>query len=739
MRTLLLLRGSPGCGKSTWIEENGLKPYALSADEIRMMCASPALNALGQYEISQSNDNVVWATLFKLLEIRMQNGEFTVIDATNSKTSEMNRYKELCGAYKYRIFCVDFTGVPIETVKQRNRQRPALKRVPDEAIDRMYARFQTQKIPSGITVIQPDELDKIWMKRYDLSAYRRVHVIGDIHGCYTALSEYLNGDLKDDEFYIFVGDYIDRGLENAEVVRFLLTIYEKPNVLLLEGNHERWLWTWANGVVGKSKEFELVTAAQLDAAGFDKRHIRQLYRRMGQCAYFDYGGYTYVVTHAGLSNVPAQLTTVATSQMIKGCGAYKDSETVDNAFAGNTSEHFIQIHGHRNTKDLPVRCGTRCFNLEGKVEFGGCLRCVDLLPDGTQEVFEIRNTVFKEPEEISQPVAESMQTVGDAILSLRQNRYVQEKKFGDISSFNFTKTAFYDKIWDEQTTKARGLFINVPKQKVVARAYDKFFNINERPETKFDMLQLKLAFPVTAYVKENGFLGIVSYDEVSDGLFVTTKSAPDGDFAVWLKDMLHETLSEEAREAMRVFARENDVSFVFECVDMKHDPHIIRYPESKLFLLDIVYNDMQYRKMPFSQLCDFAGKHGITHKELAFTLETWQDFFDWYYAVLDEDYLYNGRHIEGFVLEDANGYMVKLKLAYYNFWKFMRGIAHEAIRKGYIDRKRTSALTTPLANQFYGWVKTLHDVQDSAAVPKDIITLRELFYQTEAGKPFAEA
>lgn len=187
MRTLLLLRGSPGCGKSTWIEENGLKPYALSADEIRMMCASPALNAIGQYEISQSNDNVVWATLFKLLEIRMQNGEFTVIDAANSKTSEMNRYKELCGAYKYRIFCVDFTGVPIETAKQRNRQRPALKRVPDEAIDRMYARFQTQKILSGITVIQPDELDKIWMKRYDLSAYRRVHVIGDVHGCYTPL------------------------------------------------------------------------------------------------------------------------------------------------------------------------------------------------------------------------------------------------------------------------------------------------------------------------------------------------------------------------------------------------------------------------------------------------------------------------------------------------------------------------------------------------------------------------
>ena len=103
MRTLLLLRGSPGCGKSTWIERNGLKPYTLSADDIRLLCSSPALNTDGLEEINQKNDEIVWATLFRLLETRMVNGEFTVIDATNSKTSEMNRYKALCEQYRYRI------------------------------------------------------------------------------------------------------------------------------------------------------------------------------------------------------------------------------------------------------------------------------------------------------------------------------------------------------------------------------------------------------------------------------------------------------------------------------------------------------------------------------------------------------------------------------------------------------------------------------------------------------------
>ena len=104
----------------------------------------------------------------------------------------------------------------------------------------MYSKFKTQRIPSGITVIKPEELDKVFMKKIDLSEYKVIHHVGDIHGCNTALQKYLNAisGIKDDHFFIFCGDYIDRGIENAEVVQFLLSIKDKPNVLLLEGNHE---------------------------------------------------------------------------------------------------------------------------------------------------------------------------------------------------------------------------------------------------------------------------------------------------------------------------------------------------------------------------------------------------------------------------------------------------------------------------------------------------------------------
>lgn len=742
MRVLLLFRGAPGCGKSTFIEKHGLKPYTLSADDIRLMHSSPSLNIYGSTEINQNNDKSVWSTLYKILELRMQNGEFTVIDATNSKTIEMKRYKDLCETYRYRIYCIDMTDIPVDVAKKQNAQREELKRVPESAIDKMYARFLTQKIPSGITVLKPDELDRIWYdKPISLSEYKKIHHFGDIHGCYTALKQYfdMTGGLKDDEYYIFTGDYIDRGIENADVVKFLLEIYKKPNVALIEGNHERWLWIWANDGVTKSDIFEHRTRHELDASGISKKDVRQLYRKLLQCMYYTYNGNTYLVTHGGLSTLPRCLTTVATSQMINGVGRYPDSEIVDAAFVSTTANDVYQIHGHRNTKDVDTRVNQRVFNLEGKVEFGGKLRVMRVEGDGIHSVVEIQNTVFRHQKVVPEITTNKNScSVGDMIIALRENKNIQEKQFGNISSFNFTRDAFESDAWDEQTIKARGLYINIPEQKIVARSYDKFFNINQRPETKLDMLQYKLQFPVDAYVKENGFLGIVSYNAETDELFITTKSNPEGIYSTYLSEIFYQKVSAENIERIKEYSKNNNVSFVFECVDMVNDPHIIEYPENKLFLLDVIYNQIEYIKLPYEELCKIADDFGLCIKKKAITLNSWQEFHDWYYEVTTEDYDYNGEYIEGFVIEDSAGYMVKIKVDYYNFWKFMRSIAHETIRNGYINGKRTSSLTTSTANLFYGWLKEYRAANDVSTIPTDICSLRKLFLHSEYIKKFGE-
>ena len=203
---------------------------------------------------------------------------------------------------------------------------------------------------------------------------------------------------------------------------------------------------------------------------------------------------------------------------------------------------------------------------------------------------KIRLYPNKEQEQAMNKLLGCYRFVYNQMLALKQKEYNENKKslgLTDLSKY-FHGTLLKDEQYEwlkEQNTK-------VMKQSIrqMLSAYDKFFNINERPETKFDMLQYKLQFPVTTYVKENGFLGIVSYNEYEDDLFVASKSTIDSQFAQWFKDMLYEKVSSENLIKMKEFIKENNVSFVFECVDMKNDPHIIEYPESELFLLDIVRN-----------------------------------------------------------------------------------------------------------------------------------------------------
>ncbi len=425
---------------------------------------------------------------------------------------------------------MDFTGVPVEEAKRRNVSREPLKRVPEQVIERMYRSLPGQRIPSGIAVIRPEELERVWLKKIDLSGYRRIHHIGDLHGCYTVLQEYLDGQggMKEDEFYIFLGDYIDRGIENAEVIHFLTSIAERKNVLLLEGNHEKFLWDWADGGEGRSKEFRLHTRRALEKAEIDPKEVRCLYREVRPVRLLQLWGQGFLVTHGGLSILPENLTLVATEQMINGTGEYADADQTAETFSRTAPQSCCQIFGHRNPSGQPVCMNERVYNLEGGVETGGFLRCVQVDCEGIYPV-EIRNPVWLTPE------LREEQSVEDAVIQLRADPAVAEKRFGNISSFNFTREAFREKSWNERTIQARGLYLDTAQSRVAARAYNKFFNIGERPETGWSALQQSLWFPVSCYVKENGFLGLVSWDTEKESLFITTKTDPEGIAALWFR------------------------------------------------------------------------------------------------------------------------------------------------------------------------------------------------------------
>lgn len=731
MRALVLMRGTPSSGKSTWIEKNGLKDYTLSADDIRLLYRSKIIDVNGKENIDQSINKQAWKTLFEILEERMKVGEFTVIDACNSKTTEMNQYKALAEKYRYRMYCVDFTDVPIEQAKEWNRQRPEFKRVNESVIDLYYSRFQTQQIPSGIKVVKKDEaLDTILYKNIDLSNYKNIYVIGDVHGCYTALKTLLNDAIDTENYYIFLGDYIDRGIENKEVLELLIRLKDCENVVLLEGNHEIHLWNYANDEIVKSKEFMLNTINQI--RDISKKDLRQLYRKLRQCIFFSYYGQYYFCCHAGISAIKGNPIFIPTNKFIKGTGDYSDIYECQNTFARLNPE-TIQIHGHRNPNNVAeLKQSDNCYNLESRVEFGGYLSTVKINKDGIEEI-KIKNNVFKEEEK--EDIDNSMVNtenidVANIVMKLRSNpKYIIEKKFDNISSFNFSRRAFNDKVWDDITTKARGLFINTDNYTIATRGYEKFFNIGEVKETEMSYLSTHLKFPVDCYVKYNGFLGLLGYDEKNDKLLFCSKSNIGGEFSQYFEKIFMDKYANKYNEILD-FIKVNNVSFVFEVIDIEHDPHIIEYKESDIVLLDIIKREVKFFKFKYSDLVNIAQKFGLKAKEKAYTINSWPDFIEWNNTVLDKSYLYQGKEIEGFVIEDQNGFMTKLKLYYYKFWKFMRSVKDEVFRlsangnyKGYINK--TSSLTTPEMNLFYGFIKNLAENKYNGET--DIISLRKLF------------
>lgn len=177
---------------------------------------------------------------------------------------------------------------------------------------------------------------------------------------------------------------------------------------------------------------------------------------------------------------------------------------------------------------------------------------------------------------------------------LRNSSLVREKHLANgISSFNFSNKCFFNQAWDSINVKARGLFVK--DNKVVARSYNKFFNIGERPETEMVSLRENLVFPVCAYVKSNGFLAMISADPTEDGkLFIASKSTNEGDFAGYIRDVLDKTLTTAQQEEFAEYLHKNDCTAVFECIDPIHDPHIVEYSHPHLVLLDLVYNDFNY-------------------------------------------------------------------------------------------------------------------------------------------------
>lgn len=785
MRTLLLLRGAPGAGKSTWIEENNLQNYTLEADKFRQLTSNPILGTDGQLQITQDNDRLAWELLYQALESRMHRGDFTVIDATHSSEAMFNKYKGLVEKYRYKVYYKNF-DISLEELKRRNDIRPEHKQIPITAIERMKALIDNTKPSSFAQEIEDiSEIINYWTD--DLTdKYEHVKIIGDIQGCYSVLKEAISSDLDPKTKYIFAGDLLDRGIENKEVLDFMLSIYTKPNVVFIEGNHDTHLRNWAmdswdlkkSGEPKIPREFKFKTLPQLlcqkpksdfkintyttkdwdiyytvndqktnipvwtteDESGQTiitepylkykdgtlwlkphqtskteidtgieineidsedlKSKVRQFVRRFRLAYAFEFHGQKYFVNHGGISALP-DMTTISGEQLIRGVGGYEFQidEAWEQNYLNNKTQGFTQVHGHRHTESTE-----HSICLEDDVEYGGNLVVLDITKDG-HEINKFKNTVFKVPTEDDfkrERKAWIEDTQNPTTNKMIHDKYIKVKDLDDnLISLNFTDKAFRKGKWNKNTITARGLFVDKTSGDIKIRSYNKFFNINENTETSVRELKKKVKYPLMAYDKYNGFLGIAS--SVNGKFTLASKSTTKGPFVEYFQEIFN-NLTDFEKEQLKQLSETYNCSFTFEVMHID-DRHIIDFNKNRLIILDAIPNsydingvtvDAEFSEKVLSQLqieSDFFSR-----KELVKRFNDMADLMR---------YIHEHKHdrtSEGLVIEDQNGYMFKVKYEYYTELKRLRGIK-DMVKANYHNKNVTQYANNATQVAFAAWCK----------------------------------
>lgn len=245
----------------------------------------------------------------------------------------------------------------------------------------------------------------------------------------------------------------------------------------------------------------------------------------------------------------------------------------------------------------------------------------------------------------------------------------------DVYACNFSRDAFENQRWDEYSSKARGLFLD-GNGKVVARGFDKFFNLGENEQTTRESIDKRLRFPVLLERKENGFLGLVSAR--ADGSWRFWSKSGQTDYSPLIERLFRAELNADAAQALWGIVRRADVTLAFEVIDQDSDRHIIEYDRSRLVFLHAIRNTEDFRIDQSFELAIDAFKT-FSRPDVLAVFRSGNERGDMW-RMIDEERRDSTR--EGVVAYDSNGYMFKVKTDYYLEVKSLRNLLERALLRG---------------------------------------------------------
>lgn len=186
-------------------------------------------------------------------------------------------------------------------------------------------------------------------------------------------------------------------------------------------------------------------------------------------------------------------------------------------------------------------------------------------------------------------VAKLMEHISSGVVDMRKHEFLP------LTIFCYGRKATYEDIWDDVTTKTRGLIVNTENDPVIiARPFEKFFNLNHRgrPETELGEL-LKLQEPFITE-KLDGSLG--TYWEYEGHKGIATKRSFHSEQAEWATDYMHHLMTMNGD-----WAWPEGYTPVFEIIAQHIQHHVVHYsPEqdNRLVLIGLVNKESGFELQP---------------------------------------------------------------------------------------------------------------------------------------------
>ena len=146
MRTLFVLRGAPGAGKSTLIRRHRLGDLAIGLDDFRRLYSTPFtdLDGLPTLSMAFGAEKQVVSAFKAAVATRIRQGGTLLLDCTNPTRKSYREFASLARRCGYAVYVIDIQGElsDAELIERNETRRGGIDYVGPEVVASIAARVR---------------------------------------------------------------------------------------------------------------------------------------------------------------------------------------------------------------------------------------------------------------------------------------------------------------------------------------------------------------------------------------------------------------------------------------------------------------------------------------------------------------------------------------------------------------------------------------------------------------------